>query len=469
MTRYIFFTVLLSLLLSFLSLASDKKTELSFETGFQFFSGKNTPFWLFSNRYDKFPLNDNIFYFDFLLLRKPDRSKFIDYGFGTETDIFYINTLDFRFQQIFGEIKLWKFILKAGKFEEKYGEQDSILTSGNILYSANARPMPKIILKSDDFIPVPFTKGYIELKGHIAHGWFDNTVDVKNFYLHSKDFYVRLGGKLPVNIYGGLAHFAQWGGISSNPRFDTLPSDFRAFKHIFFAESGDAGTVDTGEVINRLGNHIGSWNAGLIIKTKLFSSHFYFQSVFEDNSGRKFANFPDGLWGCLIKLNNKYLKALSYEYLYTMLQSGDPKADTVPKWYTGNDNYFSHWIYTSGWSYYKQTIGTPFISSPIYNICNNRVKAHNLSVMANYNEYRFLLFISYYKNYGSYNYPIDPAKNQFSLMIEASKRMKKMPFIEVSARIGADFGKMYGENFGINFSLRKVGPVIFNNKKFVQT
>jgi hypothetical protein len=38
------------------------------------------------------------------------------------------------------------------------------LSSGSLLYSGNARPIPKVAVSSD-YIPVPFTKGYIEYKG----------------------------------------------------------------------------------------------------------------------------------------------------------------------------------------------------------------------------------------------------------------------------------------------------------------
>ena len=43
------------------------------------------------------------------------------------------------------------------------------LSSGSLLYSGNVRPITKVAVSSN-YIPVPFTKGYIEFKGYLSHG-----------------------------------------------------------------------------------------------------------------------------------------------------------------------------------------------------------------------------------------------------------------------------------------------------------
>jgi hypothetical protein len=48
----------------------------------------------------------------------------------------------------------------------------------------------------------------------LSHGWFEEGRYVSNVWLHHKNAYLRLGGSLPVNIYYGFNHYAQWGGKS---------------------------------------------------------------------------------------------------------------------------------------------------------------------------------------------------------------------------------------------------------------
>jgi hypothetical protein len=54
---------------------------------------------------------------------------------------------------------------------ETFGNQYDPLSSGSLLYSGNARPMPKVAAYSD-YMPVPYSRGYIEFKGYLFHGWY---------------------------------------------------------------------------------------------------------------------------------------------------------------------------------------------------------------------------------------------------------------------------------------------------------
>src|SRR5690625_6839918 len=74
----------------------------------------------------------------------------------------------------------------------------------------------------DEWMPIPFTAEFLQIKAHIAHGWLGSNRHVDNVLLHEKAGHLRIGGRLPVNVYGGIAHYAHWGGVS--PEFGDIPT-----------------------------------------------------------------------------------------------------------------------------------------------------------------------------------------------------------------------------------------------------
>ena len=321
--------------------------------------------------------------------------------------------------------------------------------------------MPQLEI-STSWVDLPLTRGYISFKGQLSHGWFEQDRFVKNVYMHHKNLYVKLGGDLPVNVSYGLEHFAQWGGESPDPKYGELPSDFSAFKKVFFAENGDSSSVHMNEVINRLGNHLGSRNYRVDINFDSFKTSVYYQTIFEDNSGRNDKISEDGLWGLYFEMNKKegLLDAILLEYLNTTWQSG-PVHQIGDSVLGGNDSYFLNYIYRTGWTYEQFTLGTPMITSPILNenntINNNRVRAFHGAIMGNAKWFRYKLLLTYSINKGRYNQSFNPDRNQFSGLVSLSREIKiPVPF-SLSLQLGMDQGKMYGNNYGIMLSLYKKG------------
>lgn len=462
-----------------------KIPDYNVETGAIINFNDSTPFWLFNNQFGKYSLANSCGFMDITLNTKIDYNKNFDYEYGIELLFIYDNSLypTFNnknyttagnvlnaFQQAYLKIKLWNFLLHIGKAEENINCSDSLLSMGHILWSGNTRPLPKIQLSSNGYIIIPFTYKLLEVKGTYSHGWFNEERFVDNIYLHHKNLYGRAGGKYPIRIFFGLEHFAQWGGTSPVERLGKLPQDFNAYKHIIKAEGGDTLSVHPGEVTNSLGNHIGSWNFGLELEIENFSSKIYYQTIFEDNSGKEFKNFPDGLWGitCKFKEPKLTVKSVVFEFLHTPDQSG-----SIHDWLRklgGNDNYFNHWIYKSGWTYNKMTVGTPFITSPIYHsdsvhtyLYNNRVKVHHFGIRGQFNDIQYKSIISYSKNYGTHSKPYSNVKNQLSVLMEAVLPVKLKYNFNVKGALAFDLGKMYGNNFGIFLSVIKSGHLKKDN------
>ncbi len=222
------------------------------------------------------------------------------------------------------------------------------LSSGSMLISNNAQAMPKIGLVGSKNI-----NKKIDFNFGIAHGIFDkNEFYNKAPFLHEKFLYLNVkNNNSQFSI--GFVHEAMWGG--STLEKGNQPSDFDDFLRVFI--SADRKLEDYGENVpsthlNALGNHLGIWDFSFQKKYDDKMLILYYQHIFEDTSGLRFANQTDGLWG--VELQN-YIKdnTTIIEYMNTSNYNIDPP-------YV-EDKYYFHETYSRGWSYKNFTLGNPFI------------------------------------------------------------------------------------------------------------
>lgn len=149
-----------------------------------------------------------------------------------------------------------------------------------------------------------------------------------------------------------------------------------------------------------------------------------------------------------------------FEYLNTTYQSGPIHDLTDSIKLTGNDNYFNNGVYRSGWTYEGMTLGTPLITSPIFNedgsdgTKNNRVQALHLGLGGKLGKLNYRSFFTYSINKGTYSHPIDPSENQFSWYFE-TKFPSIWQGIDMHVMLAADIGQMYGNNLGVNLLFRR--------------
>jgi hypothetical protein len=459
-----------------------KLPDYSVETGAVLSSGTRTPFWLISNQYGLIAPDKHNAWLRLGFKSNLSPEKKIGYDYGLDIIDRQSNcTNRLYLHQAYAGVKFSFLHIQAGSKEEKFGNQDSSLSSGGLLWSGNARPMPKISLFVPDYVQVPFTSGYLEFKGGISHGWFGDNQFVRNSWLHHKYIYVQLGGKLPVHFHYGFHHFAQWGGESTNPDLRKMPHSLSDFIKVFFGKPG-GNNSNKYEQLNALGNHLGSRNAGLDFRLSKVKLGFYWQTIFEDSSGRELRNIRDGLWGIYIHTNNKdrFINGLVYEFINTTDQSGEyltywllngtkysyPVSGGEQHWAGGDDDYFNNGIYQSGWTYHDMTIGTPLITSPAIlkatgntseYIRNNKVLCHHIGLEGKYRNLQYRLLSSWYLNFGTNSSPLEPAISQYSFMLQ-TEIVDKLPWgISASLCLGIDHGEFYGNNTGFRISFIKKG------------
>ncbi len=448
----------------------------SFEAKTVISSGKTAPFWLHNNTWDGVsdrPYSGTLS----ASLTKPlapepadftfrRGQRLFDYGFGATLTGHFADKCRFVPEQYYATCRFWLLDLTIGARRERFTNEvdnpftDINLSAGGLLFSSNARPMPRITFGISRYRSFPYTRGYLQLKAAMTHGWFiDNTI-VQNVFLHHKYAGVRIGGDWLFAVSAEVHHVAQWGGVS--PQYGKLGSGWKDFRNAFLAKQG--GTPQA-EQINVEGNHITSQQLALDIQGKGWKVRCYYQQINEDNPVHIFyktMNRRDGLLGISMQQSRwSYINAAVIEVLNTTDQSG-PVHDIDGIVFGGADNYFQNAIYSSGWTFYRRTIGTPLIASPLYNNAstpsayryqpaNSRLFAVHGAIQGDIKGFFYTFKVTHVQNFdrqGSYRATRNTALAlQVRHEVQFRTATSRLPItfgIDLAADIGNQFGNQYG-------------------------
>ncbi len=370
----------------------------------------------------------------------------------------------------------WRMLhLDIGMKPRERELSDLSISGGNIMYSRNARNMPGINAWTDW---IYFEKGHwVGIKGNFAHYQMIDNRYVTNTLLHNKSLSIKVALGRKVDLSFGLEHWAQWGGNS--PIYGQQPDAFKDYIRVVLGQGGGEGST-TSDQVNVLGNHLGKEYIRLDWRAKDFTMTFQYDKPFEDGSGLKFKNAPDGIWSLQFSLNNReqWVTDVIYEFVSTTWQSGTAhdrpateeemaKQDPNDFYYGkivigGCDNYFGNGEYKSGWTYYNRVIGCPLLlpSAPnadgiTTSMASTRVRAHHFGIKGiafKKVPYKFLATYSF--NYGKYYqgessfFASVPQQLSLALEAEVGERVLKNFPIAVTVGLYADFGEVYPDCFG---------------------
>jgi len=476
---------------------SMKKTSIDYrlETLGAIAYQSTTPFWIHNNTQGVIPLEANHALLmgsvsGYHYLKKNIRIEAgINIVGGTEgkiTDSIGTSRPGAFFQQLYAAVTYRALKLTIGAKPVDHSILDRSLSSGDFSFSANARPVPEINLQIPDYITVPYTKDYLQIKGDFAFGKFMDdaytrnvkavkTIYAQNVLLHHKSIFFSVkepSGKIPLRFIFGIEDCAQWGGWSS--KYASLSQSTHDFFRII-AGSGGGEDAPLGEQINRLGNHLGTYSFRLGYTFLPAEFAIYKQHFFDDNSGMEYANWSDGIWGFECNFfKQSYLKKIVFEYIHTTNQSGPfhfPFHKQFPPGMKarigGGDSYYNHGIYPSGWSYFGRAIGNPLLTSPEYNrdgtviFKNNRIQALHGGVQGHVSpdlSYRIIGTAIY--GYGTMKNPFLSRKYGISGLFECNYSFPKEKSWEIGIQLAADKGSLYGNNIGGLLRIAKTGTII---------
>ncbi|MBK1441666.1 hypothetical protein JHJ32_16825 [Parapedobacter sp. ISTM3] len=362
--------------------------------------------------------------------------------------------------------------VRGGRYEEVMGEVDPLLSTGSLGISGNALPIPKVGFAFPDYVPVPFTNDWLQVKGLISHGWMGDNQSMKDAWLHEKTLYLRLGPG-PFKVYGGVQHFAVWGGRRGSWELDR---SWGGFFNVLFVKEANDGSVPEGRLPNRAGDHRGLVEFGGDLDTDDALFHMYFQVPFESGMGIDIRNI-DRVGGLNVTLkNHAWLDRLLFEFIYTKQMESFQDAEL--------QSYYNNGVYANGWEYDFRSVGTPLFLNryrgsnflpvnPIYwrydnnfywgnqNFINNRIVGGHIGMLHRYAPgISGRTMLTYTRNFGTHrNFITASPQNQVYTLHEVAADIARIPGLRLSAGIAYDAGGFYnnvGGLFGIRYEINRI-------------
>jgi len=424
---------------------------------------EDVPFWLHSNKKGLVP-DKSYLMGDFAVGTDFNKETKQDFDFMWQASAVAYTGYDSKLilDDLYLSMK-WKiFQFSIGQKADDITLDGLSSTNGNLLYSNNARSYPKYEISVPEWTNIPLLKGIVSFKGLLSDGITTDDRYIDHALIHHKNLFIRLFKDKKFSISGGIDHVAMWAG--THPVHGEISISADKYFKVFTGTGDDEGAF--GNDAYRLGNHIGSYHFDAYYNTDNFSLNAYYRSIFEDGSGRKSENAPDGLYGLYYKNTKKeqpLIQSALVEFYHTTDQAGRFRGDVDGKHYRGNDNYFNHGEYKSGWTHYSRTIGSPLFTNGNKAgqsaIINNRFKAVHVGIRGFIGSIPYKTYMTISKNYGTNANPFNPndsGLNQFSGLVEVTILSQKLPF-KIDLACTVDQGDLLKNNVGLFVRLSKTG------------
>lgn len=404
----------------------------------------------------------------------------------------------FRIQQLYADLKYRAVFLSIGMRQKAHENPitNHRLSSGNLVLSGNSRPIPQVQAGFHRFVDIPFTQGWVQIKGDIAYGKFlgDNYLRnhyyqyssflTTNVFYHYKSLYLRSNPNNPFVVTIGIEDGVQFGGDTDTYRNGELVSsekstvNIKAFAQAFLPSSGDE-NANKGDQLFVYGNHVGAIDIALEYNFANRSQlRAYTQWIYEDGSGMNKLNGWDGLWGIAYHTHrNSILSDIVIEYIGLDNQSGaipwqptDRPGTQVTTQTSGGDDYYNNYRY-NGWQQAGHGLGTPMSPSIMYNTdgymryLNTRVRGGHIALQGYMNSnWQYRIMASYREAWGTPFIPAKEDKYQGSMLIECTYSPQKLDGWKFCGAVAVDAGNLIGDNVGICLSITKSGS-LFKFKK----
>lgn len=396
----------------------------------------------------------------------------------------------FRVIQAYAEARFRGVFILAGMKEQNSAIVDSRLSSGDLVRSNNARPVPGCEIGFNDFQNIPFTNGWVQIEGRLMYGRMTDSKSKReryNYYslLLAEDLwytykrcYFRTKPSMPLSITVGMQAAGTFAGNTvyyTDGKFHSRSDrgfHLRDLWDMFFPNEG------SGEGFYK-GSSLGSWDFKARYRfadgTQLSA---YFEWPWEDGSGIGRRNGWDGVWGLQYTApRNGIIEKAVVEYLDFCNQSGplhwaphDRPGTTITTNDTGGDNYYNNDVY-GPYANYGMSIGTPFLLSPLYNtngclwFMHSRTRGFHAAASGSIApDWSYTMKVSYQKAWGSGRLPLATSLENTSAMLSASwTPSDRLKGFSAGCQLAFDAGSLRGNNFGAmlsvsysgNFSLKK--------------
>lgn len=380
-------------------------------------------------------------------------------------------------QQLYGEVKYRGVFLRVGQKDESSALLTQELTSGDLVESGNARPIPQARAGFVDFQNVPFTRGWLQIQGEIGFGpmtddgwikdqynYYDNHIAQNQWYNYKRCYFrivpptrrwqVTLGMQAAA-MFGGDTYVYRKGELVDRRHRSVSVGDF--FKMWLPTQGGDDGYYE--------GNHLGSWDFRADYRLKCGSTvSAYFQWPWEDGSGIGRVNGWDGVWGLEWKAPTEStlpLTGVVVEYLDFTSHSGplffsdtDYPGTTIHGHATGGDSYYNNG--TMGpYTNYGMGIGTPALMAPMFNLdgfpgyLGNRMRGFHIAAQGQATRtLGWRVKGGYRRAWGTYRITLPKPMDLTAVMAEATWQPDSRKGLWIKGMVELDRGDMPSNAFG---------------------
>lgn len=442
------------------------------------------------------------------VLKKPDLASRFSWGAGVDIAGGWTSQVDYdryeqatstwtqhpvhpsRFwiQQLYGEVKYRGVFLTAGLKEHAPAFVNAKLSSGDLVYSGNSRPIPEIRAGFIDFQDIPFTRGWVQIQGEVAYGkmtdshWWADMYNRYNYHIAKGEYYnykrcyfrvaerqrfaVTLGMQAACT-FGGSTEWLEQGKVTRTAKRKVKAADI--IKMLIPTPSSSEDFYE--------GNHLGTWD--FMARFNVNATHqvkAYFSWPWEDGSGIGRRNGWDGLWGVEYARRDggtPLLGGAVIEFLDFTNQSGpihfapgDNPGTTVPGEATGADDYYNN-AYYNPYAAYGLSIGSPMLMAPFYNrdgypayIANRMRGFHAAATGHIIPSLAYRVAVGYRKAWGNGKIILPRPIHDTSAMIELDYRPAVAEGLAIKGSLAIDRGNMPGNTFGAMITVSYSG--IFN-------
>jgi len=360
------------------------------------------PFWFYANRHGLLRPGSSVNFISGFVseTRLTGRDSNIDIRLGTELVSRISNHNNtIHLQQLYGAARYRKVKLTVGNFYRMNDFDPSIegITSGFMVESHNATPYPRISIETDGFVEVPQMGEHLFVRFRYSDGILESSRTISSPYLHQKSLQLRAVFNR-VSVQLGIFHSVMWAGRDDER--GQLPRSFNDYMRVVFSRSASEDSdASVSEMMNRLGNSVGTYEAGLTYRASGFRLVGYRHLFLEDEFSVKFQSPWDGIWGLglILNENNAPIRAIIYEHMNSIRQES---RIGLPQ---GRASFYNHGIYTDGWSYRGRLMGNPlFTYDPDENrVFNNVMIAHHLGISGALSDrVTYRTMFTYSRNYG---------------------------------------------------------------------
>lgn len=402
-------------------------------------------------------------------------------------------------QELYLKATYRKVYLEVGAREQSSPVINRELSSGDFIFSGNAKPIPSFHAATEGFVTVPYLHDQIEAYVDFGYGrlfdgdWLEDRFEeyhanhtasffTRDISFHRKEIYLRTKSSRKFCGTLGMQHAVFFGGIKTSYESSTeakisgekaKPADF--FRVLIPKSDGSVANAGDAFVY---GNHIGNWFLDFAYNIdKGKSLRAYLEKPFEDGSGIAFRNGLDGILGVeFSNTKNKGvtpIKGVVLEYIQTTNQSGPIHwapgdfssgiSGQLPNEATGADNYYNNFYY-NGYSYYGLSVGSALLKSPYYNedkflnYTDNRIQAWHFGMNGDITtHFSYLLKGSYREGYGTPFIPLPQKHHSFDAIMQVTWQKGSW---QCSAAYALTQGNIYGNSNGFNLNVKYHGKIL---------